>query len=183
MQALQAQEALEADHSVGSIMSSPVQSLMANTKALDALRLAEEQGIHHFPVFEDDELVGLVCTCDLEEVALTAPIKTAIRRSPVTLDLRCDCGDAVQKMRKELVGSVLVMREGDAVGILTREDLSRAGIDVEDAPNFHCDSCGAVTHLKREGKKGILCLDCRSRSNPEHPDDGTDIDDETGVGD
>jgi CBS domain-containing protein len=170
-------QALEADHSVGSIMSSPVQSLTANTKALDALRLAEEQGIHHFPVFDGDDLIGLVCTCDLEDVALTAPIKSAIRRAPVTLDLRSDYDIAVRKMRNELVGSVLVMREGSAVGILTREDLSRAGVDLADKPNFHCDSCGAVTHLRREGKKGVLCLDCRSRSNPESPSPY----DETGV--
>src|ERR1041384_3825292 len=115
-------EALEADYSVGSIMTAPVQSLAANTPAVDALRLAEVQGVHHFPVYEDDELVGLVCTCDLEEIELTAPIKDAVHRAPVSIDLRSNWIEAVRQMRSELVGSVLVTSEGRAVGILTRED-------------------------------------------------------------
>lgn len=168
-------EALEADYTVGSIMSSPVQSLAANTPAVDALRLAEVQGVHHFPVYEDDELIGLVCTCDLEDVELTAPIRDAIHRAPVTIDLRSNWVEAVRRMRTELVGSVLVMREGRAVGILTREDVGRAGIDVASEPNFHCDSCGAVTHLKHEGSKGVLCLDCRSHAEPESPLDETGV--------
>ncbi|HEY8945540.1 MAG TPA: CBS domain-containing protein, partial [Polyangiaceae bacterium] len=105
------------------------------------------------------------------------PIRTAIHRSPVALDARAEWSEAARQMRAELVGSVLVTRDGRPVGILTREDLCKAGLDVADAPNFHCDSCGAVTHLRREGTKGVLCLDCRSRSNPETAFD------ETGVGD
>lgn len=170
-------QALGEDGTVGSIMSSPVQTLAADTRAIDALRLAEEQGLHHFPVIEADRVIGVVCTCDLEDVELTAPIRSAVRREAATVDVRARWGDAVRKMRAELIGSVLVTREGRAVGIVTREDLCRAGVEGADAPNFRCDSCGAVTHLKREGKKGVLCLDCRSRSNPESPFD------ETGVGD
>lgn len=165
------------DTSLDSIMSSPVQTLAASTTALEALKLAERRGVHHFPVIEEGELLGLVCTCDLEDVELAAPIRTAIRRAAVVLDARAEWGEAVRRMRAELVGSVVVTREGLAVGILTREDLCKAGLDLADAPNFHCESCGAVTHLKREGTKGVLCLDCRSRSNRESPFD------ETGVGD
>jgi hypothetical protein len=118
---------------------------------------------------DGDDLLGLVCTCDLEDVELTAPIRSAIRRAPVALDVAAPYSAALDKMRSELVGSVLVTREGRAVGILTREDLCNAGLDVRDASNFHCDSCGAVTHLKRQDGKGILCLDCRSRANPDSP--------------
>lgn len=171
-------QAAESHATVNSIMTAPVRTLDANTPAMEALRLATEQDVHHFPVMEGGELLGLVCTCDLEDVELTAPIKSAIRRAPVCVDSRAEWGDAVQRMRNEVVGSVLVMQDGKAVGILTREDVSRAGVDIADVPNFHCDSCGAVTHLRRDGQKGILCLDCRSHSNPQSDDDD---DDDTGV--
>jgi CBS domain-containing protein len=167
--------ALDSDPTVGSLMSSPIQTLAPETTAMDALELAERAGVHHFPVLDGDRLLGLVCTCDLEDVELTAPIRTAIRRAPVSLDEHAHSGDALSKMRSELVGSVLVTRDGRAVGIVTREDLCKAGLDAADAPNFHCDSCGAVTHLKREGTKGVLCLDCRSHSNPESMLDETGV--------
>lgn len=160
---------------VGSLMSSPVRTLAPETTAIDALRVAEAEGVHHFPILDGERLVGMVCTCDLEDVLLNAPVRTAIRRSIVLLDVNSHWKDAVERMGSELVGSVLVTDEGRAVGILTREDLGRAGIDATDAQDFHCDSCGAMSHLKREGTKGVLCLDCRSRSEPES------FFDETGV--
>jgi predicted transcriptional regulator len=167
--------ALNQDGTLGSLMSSPVQTLEAGTTALEALQIAKRAGVHHFPVIEGQSMLGLVCTCDLEDVELSAAVRTAIRRSPVALDEHARARDALSRMRDELVGSVLVMRDGRAIGIVTREDLCRAGLDASDVSNFHCDSCGAVTHLKREGDKGVLCLECRSRSNPESRDDETGV--------
>lgn len=169
---MQAVEAARA--TVTSMMTAPVRTLTAETTAMEALRVAEELDVHHFPVMQGERLLGVVCTCDLEDVELTAPVKSAIRRAAVCVDCHAEWPEAVQRMRSELVGSVIVMQDGKAIGILTREDVSRAGIDVTDTPNFHCDSCGSVTHLKREGKKGILCLDCRSHSNPETPADAVE---------
>jgi hypothetical protein len=74
-------------------------------------------------------------------------------------------------------GSLLVLDGNEVVGIVTREDLSKAGVTVDDAPGFHCVSCGSVKHLKSDGEKGTLCMDCRVRSNPEVPDDGTGVGD------
>lgn len=166
-------EARESQMNLSSIMSSPVRSLPADTSALDALALADRCGMHHFPVTDGDELLGLVCTCDLEDVELTSPLRSAIRRAPVTLAPDARPSEAADTMRRELVGSVLVLDGGRAVGIVTREDLCELGLDLADAPNFHCDSCGAITHLRRRGKQGLLCLDCRSRANPDSPFDET----------
>jgi len=165
-----------------SIMSSPVFAIRAEMPAVEALQLAESRGCHHFPLIEHERLVGLVCTCDLEDVDLEAPVKSAVRRAPVSVDVSATRDDVVRRMSDEIVGSVLVVKDGKAVGIVTREDLARAGATAQ-APNFQCDSCGAVTHLRRDQHKGTLCLDCRSRATPAVRDDGTAMDDETGVGD
>lgn len=147
--------------SVASLMSSPVLSLPASTTALEVLCLAEAHGAHHFPVYDEGHLIGVVCTCELEEIPLRAPIKKAIKRPPVSIDLDTQWIDAVRTMRAEHVGALLVLDEGRAVGVLTREDLTRGGFDSAGDQGFHCENCGAVTHLPRTAKKGVFCLDCR----------------------
>jgi signal-transduction protein with cAMP-binding, CBS, and nucleotidyltransferase domain len=153
-----------------SIMRSPLYSVEGQMPVIEALRLCAARGVHHLPLFEQQQLIGVVCTCDLEEIALTAPVKDAIHRPPVTLDATASLGDAVRRMSEELVGSVLIMRGTEAVGIVTREDLKFA--NTGQAADFACDVCGATTHLKRHASRGTLCLDCRSRATPAASDDG-----------
>jgi signal-transduction protein with cAMP-binding, CBS, and nucleotidyltransferase domain len=130
---------------------------------MDALQLCATRGVHHLPLFEGGRLIGVVCTCDLEEIALDAPIRSAVRRSPVTLETTASTEDALRRMSEEIVGSVLVTRAGEPVGIVTREDvvLEANGYTV----NLHCESCDAVTHL-RKGSNALLCGDCRTNAAP-----------------
>lgn len=164
-----------ADGTAASIMTAPIRTIPADTPVVEALRMAETLGLHHLPLLDSDRLIGLVCTCDLQELGLNQPVRRGLRRELVTLDRDCSWGDVVRTMSRELVGSVLVTEEGRAVGIVTREDLSRAGVDVVDVANFRCDSCGGATHLKRDEGKGLLCLDCRTRATPESPLDETGV--------
>ena len=151
-----------------SIMKSPVQAVGADTSVVDALLLCEARGVHHMPLFEGSTLLGVVCTCDLEEVALDAPVRRALYHPPITLDVTAHVSDALRCMSEEIAGSVLVTRAGDPVGIVTREDALAAAND--DVADFHCEACGARTHLKH-GVHGLLCLDCRNCSYPAGPDD------------
>jgi len=168
--------------SIESIMTSPVFAIRAEMPAMEVLQLAETSGFHHFPLVAHERLVGLVCTCDLEDVEQAAPVMNAVRRPPVAVDASASGSDVMRRMSDELVGSVLVVKEGVTVGIVTREDLARAGVAAH-APNFQCDSCGAVSHLRRDEHKGTLCLDCRSRATPATREDGISLEDETGSGD
>jgi hypothetical protein len=110
----------------------------------------------------------VVCTCDLEDVALDAPVRSVLHRPPVVLDVTALVSDAVECMNDQIVGSVLVTRCGDPVGIVTREDALAAAND--DTASFRCEACGGRTHVKH-GARGLLCVDCRRRSVPPSADD------------
>ncbi|HEX6274432.1 MAG TPA: CBS domain-containing protein [Polyangiaceae bacterium] len=149
-------------------MRSPIQAVGADTSVIDALLLCETRGVHHMPLMDGTTLLGVVCACDLEDVALEAPVRCALYHPPITLDVTAPIGDALRCMSQEIAGSVLVTRGGHPVGIVTREDALAAANDA--VADFHCEACGARTHLKH-GVRGLLCLDCRNCSYPAGPDD------------
>lgn len=162
---------------VNDVMHSPVQVVPADMQAVEALQFAEKCGVHHLPLRDRDEIIGLVCTCDLEELDLKAPVRSALKRELATITSEAGLDEAARVMSKEEVGSLVVTDHGSLVGIVTREDLADAGADVASIPHFRCESCGAIRHLKHDGDKGTLCLDCRSRAQPEVPGDGTGVGD------
>jgi predicted transcriptional regulator len=151
-----------------SIMKSPIQGVGADTPVVDALLLCESRGIHHMPLFDGTTLLGIVCMCDLEEVALDAPVRKAVHHAPVVLDVAEPISRAVASMNHEVVASVLVTRGGDPVGIVTREDALAAAND--DDAHFDCEVCRGRTHVKH-GARGLLCVDCRNRATPAGIDD------------
>lgn len=162
---------------VDHVMKAPVRVLGPDVSVIEALQLAEDAGVHHLPIVESGKIIGLVCTCDLEDVDLKLPIRHIPRGPAATIARNASLEEAVLSMAQRGIGSLLVTERNQVVGIVTREDLSRAGVVVDDTPGFRCVSCGSVKHLKSEGDKGTLCLDCRARSRPEAPDDGTGVGD------
>ena len=162
-------DAWKTDFTVSSIMHPKIPAVAWDMRTRDALALCERKRAHHLSCLEGRHLVGLVCVCDLEELALDAPVKQAIHHPPVALEANASIDDALRRMCERLVGSLLVVRSGDPVGILTREDVSF--VDRGELSNFLCDVCGAVTHLEHLPRRGLLCFDCRSRSDPSSDDD------------
>jgi CBS-domain-containing membrane protein len=158
-------------------MHAPVRTFRPDLKVIDALRFAERCGMHHLPLLEGGKIVGLICTCDLEELDLQAPIAEAITRTAATMPAQSTAEAAMNAMVEQGVGSLLVTDNNTVVGIVTREDLSRAGLDLDEPDGFRCESCGSAKHLKTEANRGTLCLDCRAHAEPEVSGD------ETGVGD
>jgi CBS domain-containing protein len=153
-----------AERTLASILKSPLRSVDADLSVHDALRLSERSGSHHLTLFQGQRLLGVVCTCDLEEVALDAPVSRALRRPPVTLDAADSLDDAARRMSEEQVGSVLILRGGEAVGLVTREEVMAAGGPTLEG--FRCDVCGATARLQRHGAALILCSDCRANAEP-----------------
>jgi len=152
-----------------SILHSRLRTLEGHTPTIEALRVSEHDGAHHFLLLDGDHPLGVVCTCDLQDIALRAPVRDALHRPAVTLDVTASIEDAARRMVDEVVGSVLVTREGQAIGFVTREDLARASSGVAPAPR--CSSCGGSSHLKHDFARGLLCVDCRSRATPATADD------------
>jgi CBS domain-containing protein len=149
-------------------LKTPLLRIAARTTVLDALEVAQRAGSHHLTLFDGTVLLGVICTCDLEDLPLEAQVGRALLRPPVLIDESQSVEAALARMSEKIVGSVLVTRAGEPIGLVTREDL--APLATAPLPNLCCDSCGAVAHL-RQGEKGLLCLDCQSRAHPAAPDD------------
>jgi CBS domain-containing protein len=149
-------------------LKAPLLRLSARTSVFDALEVARSAGFHHLTLFDGPVLLGVVCTCDLEDLPLDAQVGRALVRPPVLMDEAQSIESALAVMSEKVVGSVLVTRAGEPIGIATREDL--APLSGRMLPNLRCEACGAAAHL-REGAKGLLCLECRSRAQPASPDD------------
>jgi CBS domain-containing protein len=145
------------------VMRHPLITLRPYHSVADALGLAREHGVHHFPVCDHEQAVGMVCTCDLQEAAPDVVVGN-IMRPPVTLPSNRSTADAATLMMAADVGSVLVIDpNGGPCGIVTRGDLNgepRVAAILEDC---RCDACGSVRHLQRYRERR-LCFSCRERA-------------------
>jgi CBS-domain-containing membrane protein len=118
--------------------------------------------------------VGLLCTCDLEECKLVQQV-TAAMHPPLTIEHDASCADAVYLMSTRKAGSLLVTNHERVVGIVTREDLARAGVLPAAEGRLACACCGSSDHLRDHETLGTMCLDCLRRAEPATPDDETGV--------
>lgn len=127
----------------------------------EALKLAKSVGVHHLPVISRDELLGLVCTCDMEAAPSDAPVQ-ALMHDPITLSLQHTRGDAVELMNECGIGSVILLDNEEARGIVTRADLvdSRPPAALADEIS-RCGCCGTTKHLRTNLLGRTLCIECR----------------------
>jgi acetoin utilization protein AcuB len=117
---------------VRDIMSSPALAIPAGTTLEDAYRTMREKGIRHFPVLEDDRLVGVVTDRDLRlatsSLAPTpfppfTPVSAVMSHPAVTADGADPVEDAARTMRERKIGCLPVVDDGKLVGIITGLDL------------------------------------------------------------
>jgi predicted transcriptional regulator len=106
------------------VMSRPLVVLQALDTVSEALAIARERHVHHFPVYGNGQLIGMLCTCDLQEASLEQPV-AEVMRPAVTIPASRSASDAALLMKAADVGSVLVLDwNGRACGIVTRGDLN-----------------------------------------------------------
>lgn len=152
------------------LMTHPALSISADLPTERALVFAKSHGIHHLPLQVDDEVVGLVCTCDLREVDLKAPVSRALKRDPVIVSRSDTSKHIAEVMRRECISSVLVAGT-EGFGIVTKDDLLRepsldeATLEIIDA--CRCMYCRTHQHLRRHGSF-FACVSCLERA--EHPE-------------
>lgn len=152
-----------ASRTLPQVMSSPLVVLQAYDNVAAALATASEHGVHHFPVCEHEQVVGMVCTCDLQEGRLDQAVGD-IMRPAVSLPASRSAADAALLMRAAGVGSVLVVdRKGLPCGIVTRGDLNSEGPSAEILADCRCECCGSSHHLHTHGKR-TLCFSCHERA-------------------
>lgn len=150
---------------VREIMSDPVLGLSSECVAGEALRIARDTGVHHFPVVEQDRLVGFICTCDLDDVSPDCPIGERMHTPVIEISASATKEEAARAMNQHAVGALLVRDARGIRGIVTRRDLAPSSEQPALFPELACAVCGAQHHL-RAGPDGLhVCVACRARSD------------------
>jgi signal-transduction protein with cAMP-binding, CBS, and nucleotidyltransferase domain len=144
--------------------SSPVIAIGVEMQAADALNLADERGIHHLPIVSRGQVVSVICTCDLHELAPTTVVATVAQRPPVAIEAGASCNEAAAMMSASAVGSLLVVQDGAPIGIVTRNDLVRHDVATSYLLEWKCTCCGATRHLHRDRHGLNLCVECLERA-------------------
>jgi hypothetical protein len=146
-------------------MQHPLVELDPNADVAFALEVASLTRTHHFPMFRRGALVGIVCTCDMDDAPRDQRIGELAHPDVVTIPMQADVGAAAQLMHDKLVGAVVALDGAIPCGILTREQLTCADprwLDYFDAQ--HCEACGATKHLRPIAAGRLLCSSCASRA-------------------
>lgn len=150
---------------VGDWMSRSLVSTSPDTKVEEALALAMRSGVSHLPVLDADDLVGIVCVCDLEVAKSEQWIADVMHRTVVTISPAAPIEQADLSMTEHKVGCLVVVEDDCPVGIVTHMDLRQAGLgSAEDY--WRCVCCGSYHHVRPDPHSGIpLCLSCSERSH------------------
>ncbi|HET9955628.1 MAG TPA: CBS domain-containing protein [Polyangiaceae bacterium] len=169
---------------VGNVMTHPVISLDVDASVHEALMLAKQRKIHHFPLTFAGRLAGFVCTCDLERASLNDSLRSCMHREVLTTAPETSTRAAAQIMNEKRVGSLLVTQGDRVLGIVTREDLSKdssSGMTIE---KTRCCCCQRHHRLRPTSDGRYVCEECardrRHAAPSEHRFGGFD---ENGLGD
>lgn len=148
-------------HSLSQFRKDPLITVTADTFIIDAQCVSRLHGLHHLPVIVDDQLAGVICTCDM----LHEPPDTlvgALMHKPISLDLDDSIDEALEMMTQHIVGSIILLEEARPVGIVTRSDLGARFSVISHDPIPRCEKCGIRAHLRRTDSGYIFCLECAS---------------------
>jgi len=135
---------------VSEMMTAPVVTADPLTTVGRGLALAERHGFCHVPVaWEDGELVGITCVCDLWPAKPHELIIQHMKVPVVTVSARDTVLRAAEIMRERNVGCLPVLDERRRLcGIVTEGDLMRVGaIGVDQVP-VACLTCGSRHHVR-----------------------------------
>jgi predicted transcriptional regulator len=143
------------------LLQRPLVTIDTDMCAAHALAAARTHHVHHLPVMLDGTLVGLACTCNLEAAAPATRVETLMSRPAVTIACDATFGDAVAAMNEHDIGSVILVKEGQPCGIVTRGDLLLAQPELCDQlEKSRCECCGLTRHLSLAPNGQTLCVYC-----------------------
>ncbi|MBI4817417.1 MAG: CBS domain-containing protein [Deltaproteobacteria bacterium] len=159
------------------VASDSIRSLMTLAEGLVTLRLdtplSEAKGVarrnqtRHVLVAEGEDLRGVSCRCDWVDRRGTEALGSTLRGPAIAMPSGGSIGDALSIMRDRRVGSLPVVAGDIVVGIVTRGDLRRTGIDESLLGAAYCAVCGSPHGVRASpfDEALQLCLDCIERSN------------------
>lgn len=130
---------------VRDIMSAEVTTLGRNDTLLLAKDIMNLGRIRHFPVVEDDELVGVVSQRDLyraslgtvmqygekaQRAFLESVVVKEIMVDPISIGPDATVGDAARLMIEHKIGCLPVLENDRLVGIVTETDMLQVVVDM-----------------------------------------------------
>lgn len=111
-----------------------------------AFELMKKHSIHHLPVLEGDELVGIVTDRDIRLALIPwkstksekvfyyfteeLKIKEIMTPDPITISPESDMEEAARLMRHYKIGGLPVVERGELVGIVTQNDILEVFIEI-----------------------------------------------------
>jgi acetoin utilization protein AcuB len=123
---------------VSAIMTTPIECVGPQDKIVVIKHLYERQRFHrHFPVTENDRLVGMVSLADYmhaigeatlddnEPVYSLKKVEDIMSHNPVTVSKDTPIAEAGELLAKGEFSSVIVLDDEQVVGIVTTTDLIR----------------------------------------------------------
>lgn len=119
---------------VKDIMTSSVKAIDATASLTEAFRFMQTHHIKHLPVLEGDKLVGIVSDRDLlshaskDSGALVFPrqaIETIMSRDVVSCRPESTIEEALRLVLSNEINSLMVMENGNVMGIVTSKDILR----------------------------------------------------------
>jgi len=152
--------------------SGPIVRVETRTNVRDAHRVALERGATYVLVFEADALVGVVCTCALESAAPTVPVSERMQSPAHSMLGTTPIADAATVMRDRSLSCLPLLGDAGVVGVLTRDDLRRAGLPDEAFNRRRCAACGSCEHVRSDEVRQLRwCDDCRNLLRPPRSSD------------
>ncbi len=130
---------------VRDIMSAEVTTLGRNDTLLLAKDIMNLGRIRHFPVVEDDELVGVVSQRDLyraslgtvmqygekaQRAFLESIVVKEIMADPISIGPDATVRDAARLMMEHKIGCLPVLEDDRLVGIVTETDMLQVVVDM-----------------------------------------------------
>lgn len=127
------------------VMTAPVITVKPQDNAIDLCHLARKHQIRHFPVVENDQLVGIVTDRTIRE-ATTSPrifqllldllatvdhvrVEDIINPQVITAPPDMPLPEAAKLMQERKIGCLPVVKDGKLIGIVTTSDVLDALVD------------------------------------------------------
>lgn len=136
---------------VSEVMTRAVVSVAPDMSVEDARRQARETGAHHQLVLDRGTLVGVICSCDLAEAEPGAEISDCMSVPVMTVHPDQSLAAAVAIMADCGVGCLPVVSGGLVVGLLSEDQLARAGMGPRLSGRCRCHARVHPARVHRPG--------------------------------
>ncbi len=120
------------------VMDVPLISIDIQQTVIEANHLMHLNGIRHLGVLQKGQVVGIISVRDLvrhfasdangplhQMYDIFQPLTALMHRDIQTLDVTASVQVAAQKMAEKKIGSLVVTRDGEPIGMVTETDLVR----------------------------------------------------------